>query len=367
MSGFEMAATAEPLTLPRKLRRTIERWARSARLPYRIVQRARIVGFACRGVSNAEIARTLGITEDTARKWRERMRRTRKVTALNDEPRRGRPARVPVAARCEIVKLACERPDEDKTPFRDIWTIGSLRDRAAETTGWRLSKSEVRRILQCEGLRPHHVRIWLHSPDPDFARKTREVCALYCNPPEGATVLCIDEKPGMQALERVHPTHYARRARELRYEFEYVRHGTQTLIAAFNIRTGAVFGQCRRRTAKGLLAFMNAVARRYPTGPIYIVWDNLNIHHGQRWTEFNELHGGRFHFVHTPLHASWVNQVELWFSILQRRVLKHGSFGSRDELTRAVLGFVRHWNRFEAHPFRWTFRGVRRTVHAQAA
>jgi len=134
----------------------------------------------------------------------------------------------------------------------------------------------------CDGLRPHRVRMWLHSPDPEFARKVREVCALYRTPPEGARVLCIDEKPGMQALERVHPTSYSRAGCAVRYEFEYLRHGTHTLIAAFDVGTGEVFGQCRRRTAKGLMAFMETLAKRYPTGVIYIVWDNLNIHHGPR-------------------------------------------------------------------------------------
>jgi transposase len=358
---------AERLSLPRKVRRTVERWGRSAKLPHRLVQRARIVRLACEATSNAEIARRLGITEETASKWRERMRRSRNLAALNDEPRSGRPARIPVAARCEIIKLACDRPAKSKAPFRDIWTVASLRDRAAETTGCRLSLTEVRRILHCDGLRPHRVRMWLHSPDPEFARKVREVCALYKTPPEGARVLCIDEKPGMQALERVHPTGYSRVGRAVRYEFEYVRHGTHTLIAAFDVGTGEVFGQCRRRTAKGLLAFMETLAKRYPTGVIYVVWDNLNIHHGGRWIEFNERHGWRFRFVHTPLHASWVNQVEIWFSILQRRVLKHGSFRSRDELRRAVLGFIRHWNQFELHPFRWTFRGVRKRVVPLAA
>ena len=102
---------------------------------------------------------------------------------------------------------------------------------------------------------------------------------------------------------------------------------------------------------------MERVAKRYPTGPVYIIWDNLNIHHGQRWVKFNARHGGRFHFVYTPLHASWVNQIEVWFSILARRVLKHRSFHSAKALTDRILGFVKYWNEAEAHPFRWKFRG----------
>ncbi len=153
----------------------------------------------------------------------------------------------------------------------------------------------------------------------------------------------------------------------MRREFEYIRHKTSTLIAAFDIRTGEVYGQCRRRTAKGLIAFLDAVAKRHPVGLVYIVWDNLNVHHGKRWAEFNDRHGGRFRFVYTPKHASWVNQIEIWFSILQRRVLKHGSFVTKRELEIAVLGFIRCWNRVEAHPFRWTFRGFRKKVPRLAA
>jgi transposase len=358
---------ADRLVLPRKLRRAVVRQSRSTKRPYRLVIRAKIVMLACEGVSNAEIARRAGCTEETVRKWRNRMARERKLTALNDLRRSGRPGRVPVAVRCEVIKIACDRPEKDKTPFRDLWTLRSLAHRVAQETDYELSVTEIRRILNCEGIRPHRTRMWLHSADPEFAPKVRTICDLYVSVPPGATVLCVDEKPGMQALERVHPTRYEHASKTTRYEFEYRRHGTSTLIAAFDTRTGEVYGECRRRTAKGLLRFMEAIARRYPTGIVYIVWDNLNIHHGKRWREFNERHGWRFRFVHTPLHASWVNQVELWFSILQRRVLKFGSFPTKTDLERAVLGFIRHWNRIEAHPFRWTFRGFRKSVRRKAA
>jgi transposase len=362
MSGLP----AERLILPRKLRRAVVALSRSTKKPYRLVLRAKIVMLACAGCSNAEIARRLACSLQTVVKWRARMRRLRKLHALSDAHRSGRPAEVPVSVRCEVIKIACERPDKDKTPFRDLWTLRSLAQRVARDTHWPLSTSEVHRILNSEGIRPHHVRIWLHSPDPDFVAKSRAVCELYTAPPAGATVLCVDEKP-MQALERRHPTHYSRKSRAVRREFEYVRHKTSTLIAAFDIRTGDVFGQCRRRTAKGLLAFLDAIATRHPVGLVYIVWDNLNVHHGKRWQEFNERQAGRFRFVHTPLHASWVNQIEIWFSILQRRVLKHGSFATKRDLEIAVLGFIRRWNRVEAHPFRWTFRGFRKKVLRTAA
>jgi transposase len=259
--------------------------------------------------------------------------------------------------RCELVKLACSRPaDRPKAPLSQTWTRPLLQAALKQETGYALSLSEIGRTLRCGGLRPHRVRLWLHSPDPEFRPKVERICGLYLSPPPGSTVLCIDEKTGMQALEHRHPLHLVRREGVVRKEFEYVRHGTSTLIAAFNVSTGQVFGRCRRRTAAGLLNFMEEVAARYPRGQVYVVWDNLNIHHGARWKQFNERHGGRFHFVHTPLHASWVNQVEIWFSLLARRVLRNASFQTRRELEAAVRAFIAAWNQ-EAHPFRWTFRG----------
>jgi transposase len=246
-----------------------------------------------------------------------------------------------------------------------------LQEALREETGWGLSRSEIQRILHAENLRPHRLRLWLHSPDPEFQPKVQRICQLYLEPPEGATVLCVDEKSGIQALERRYPTQRPRCGKPGRFEFEYRRHGTRTLLAAFDTRTGQVFGHCgAQRRESDLLAFMDTVAERYPTGPVYVIWDNLNIHHGTRWEVFSQRHGGRFHFVYTPLHASWVNQVEIWFGVLQRRVLRYSNFSSLEELESAILGFLTRWNAFEAHPWKWTFRGqspAKPTSHRLAA
>ena len=216
-------------------------------------------------------------------------------------------------------------------------------------------------MLRNRQLRPHRYRLWLHSPDPEFARKVRGICELYLHPPPEATVLCIDEKTQIQALRRRFPGRPPMPGEDGRYEFEYRRGGVVALLAAFDVGTGKTFAQVRRhRKARDLLAFMEAVAARYPDGPVYVVWDNLDIHRDGpdgRWTKFNARHGHRFHFVFTPKHASWMNQVEIWFSILQRRVIRYGSFVDVDDLRRKLEAFVRMWNRREAHPFRWTFRG----------
>src|SRR5882724_7485063 len=220
---------------------------------------------------------------------------------------------------------------------------------------WRRS-SAVRRGRHCPKTRPVFTS--------KAASRARVPCRTYSNsrrparPGAGRRPGCLRSRACMQALERKHPGRRPAPGRAGRREFEYVRHGTRALLAAFDVKTGRVFGQCRpRRTAEDLRQFMDALAENYPTGDVYVIWDNLNIHHGEAWRHFNERHGGRFHFVYTPLHASWVNQVEIWFSILQKRVLKHGDFRSPAELAVRVMAFISHWNRREAHPFRWTFRG----------
>jgi transposase len=363
MRGAVSGPLAHSVELSSQLRRKLQQLARSPKTSQREALRAKIALHADEGLSNAEIARKLGCHVHTVRKWRGRVAEVPDVLMLQDEYRSGRPPRIPLEVHYEVIKLACTRPGDSKVPFEQVWTIHLLATTVTEQTGVCISKTEVGRILQGACLQPHRVRMWLHSPDPDFRPKVAAICELYLQPPEGATVLCVDEKPGMQALEHRVPLKPCGIAQPARKEFEYRRKGTRTLIASFNIRTGEVLGACGpTRRADDLLAFMDQVAARYPEGPVYIIWDNLNIHYGPRWREFNKRHGERFHFVYTPLHASWVNQIEMWFSILARRVLKHASFRSVDELATRVLAFIDDWNRKQAHPFRWKFRGNFRSV-----
>jgi len=315
------------------------------------------------GHGPSTVAGLCGCSDRVVRKWRARWDAQPCIESLFDAPRSGRPRRITLVTRCEIVKLACERPEKisrkDVAPFRCVWSYEAIARALLRRTGELVSRSTVRRVLGASGLRPHRVRYWLHSQDPEFRAKVARICRLYTHPPEDAVVLCVDEKP-MQALARRHPTHVGHGG-IVRHEFEYRRRGTCSLLAAFDIRSGKVFGRVvRHRDAHALVAFMDALARHYPGRRIYVIWDNLNLHcegRDHRWTRFNEQHQNRFRFVHTPLHASWVNQVEIWFSILQRRLLRYGSFEDLTALARDVLGFVRHWNSREAHPFRWTFTG----------
>ncbi len=352
--------TARKVVIPLEVLPGLERLARSQTSSVRLARRAQIVSLASRGVSNAQIARTVGCTEKTARLWRARYAADPRLESLQDEQRSGRPRVVPVTVRAKLISLACRRAhDKDRRPFHDLWTRALLQAELLRETGVKLSISEIGRTLARFEVRPHRTRMWLKSQDPQFDEKCRRVCGLYLDPPPDTTVLCIDEKR-LFAHERVTPLRPARLGSACQEEFQYRRNGTSTLLAAFNVGTGEVIGECRpTRKGDDLVEFMEAVAEQVP-GKVVVIWDNLNVHYDgkdQRWTRFNERQGGRFTFVYTPKHASWLNQVEVWFSILERRILRHGSYATVDELVERTLGFIDHWNEAEAHPFRWTFRG----------
>ena len=350
---------ARAIQVPLLERPRLAELAARQQLAHVVVLRAKMILLLGQGHGPTEVARRLGCSDRNVRKWRAKWEARPCVESLYDGDREGRPARILAETRCAVISVACADPADLLVPFRTTWT----QEQIAKTVRLRfdtdLSRSSVQRILLSEGLRPHRVRQWLHSPDPDFKEKVARVCDLYRNPPSDAVVLCVDEKP-LQATERVHPVGRGRNA-EVRREFEYRRQGVAHLLAALDIRTGEVIADVvPSRSADALLAFMKKLACRFRRKRVIVIWDNLNIHHegrDNRWSRFNEDHGSRFEFVHTPKHASWVNQIELWFSILQRRVIRHGSFDSIARLQHAVEAFARYWNLYEKKPFRWTFTG----------
>jgi hypothetical protein len=312
------------------------------------------------------VAKVCRVDDKTVDLWRRRFRK-HGLKGLADRQRTGRPPTFGGAIGLEIVALACEPVPEkpDGTTDRSIKEIQQEAIRRGVVSS--ISCSTVQRLLAGADIRPHHVEGWLHSIDPDFREKATRICDLYLKPPPGSVVVCVDEMPGVQVLKRKYPDHWGRRRRRKksqrrrRREFEYIRGGTQALIAGFEVKSGQVIARCGDdRSAASLELFMEDVAATYPTGTVHVVWDNLNIHYDgktDRWTRFNQRHGNRFVFVYTPKHASWVNQVEIFFSIVQRKCLRHGSFASKEQLRSTLLNFVAHWNKDLAHPFRWTFTG----------
>ena len=201
----------------------------------------------------------------------------------------------------------------------------------------------------------------MHSPDPQFREKVSEITALYLQPPPGAVVLSIDEKTGMQALERRFPDRPPARGRRRRREFEYTRHGTQSLLCAFEVHRGRAVAECgATRTGADLVRFMDTVAAQYPTGPVHVIWDCLNIHFDgpeQRWTAFNARHGQRFVFHYTPQARVLGQSGGADLQHPERQCLRDASFCSIEALRTAVLAFIAAWNRDRAHLFRWTFTG----------
>lgn len=341
--------------------RRLKRLSRGHRVDAAVALRARMIRMLAWDPSVTTVAERLDVDPKTVRLWRDRFL-SHGLKGLHDRHRSGRPRRISDVTRCELVAMACSRPKLYGIPFRKTWTFDSLHAAyCAEHPEVQISRTSVVRILGDAELRPHRVQGWMHSQDPEFRAKATHICSLYLAPPRGSVVLCVDEKTGMQALKRKNPTKWAGCGRPGRFEYEYKRNGTCTLFAAFNTQTGHVFAEIsKKRKAQDLLRFMRKLAKQYPKGEVHIIWDNLNIHcegPSKRWTEFNAQHGGRFHFHYTPLHASWMNQVELFFSRVQRRVLRYASFESVNDLADEVLGYIEHWNKHERKPYRWTFRG----------
>jgi transposase len=370
--GGHRGPKAVRVILDKAQREHLKRDARRRGMPYGVVVRARIVLELSGDPCITTVADRLDLDRKTVRHWRDRYLNGGR-DALGTRHRRGRPVEIDAVSRCQVIGMACGKPNDFGVLHRATWTLDSLLEtyRTFHPDLSPMSRTSLLRILDQAEIRPHRMQVWLHSPDPLFREKVTKVCALYLHAPAGSIVLCVDEKTSIQALERKHPTKPAKPGRDGRRDFEYIRHGTQALIASFCPQTGEVFGKVyEERGARQLVDFMEALARRYPDQDVHVVWDNLNTHYDgadQRWEAFNRRHGNRFHFHYTPIHASWVNQVEIFFGIVSRRVLRNAEHGSKEALAAALLAFLDHWNKKEKHPFRWTFSGYPSQIAQQAA
>jgi len=348
--------------LSKREREDLQAIVRGQRTEARFHRRARMVLMAAEGESISAIARSLGTCRARVGQWLQRFGECR-LEGLEDLPRSGRPPEITPLERHQVIATACRSP-ADFGFQRVLWDHATLAIAVMSAGLVRsISSRTVGRILEDAEIKPHRVKMWCHSDDPAYQEKMQAIVDLYINLPKGEPVLSIDEKTGMQALSRRRPLKPATRRCEARFDFEYKRNGTRCLFACFNVGTGKVLGQCttqRKRT--DFLSFMNQVASVYRQRRVHIVLDNLNTHRdtnqGAFITEWNERHGGRFVFHYTPTHGSWLNQVELWFCVLSRRILRYGNFRSPDELVAAVTAFIKAWNETEAHPFRWTYDGL---------
>lgn len=253
--------------------------------------------------------------------------------------------------------MACS-PRAELWGVRTHWAVRALAHAAVEWSFVRsISKSTIHRWLSQADLKPHRVRRWLHSPDPEFRPKVRKIVRLYLHPPRGARVICVDEKSQQQILERVHPAGPMAPGRPTRIEQTYRRHGTLAILAGLDVRTGRVTLIVRRRRRhQEFLELLQGLRRRWPRGRLIIVADNLSIHTHPGIRAWVTAQDGRVRLEFLPLHASWLNQIELWFSILERQCLKRASVRTYAHLAGRICRFGRHWDR-TARPFRWTFKG----------
>lgn len=336
--------------------------ARSVSNDFRQVVRARIVLLGQLGYCQNTISAMGYGCGKTVAKWCHRFNKSNPVASLSDRERHGRPRCYQGAFRQQIIAIVCQSPDQLGLRGLSHW---SLRDIAGFIPRFlksqcRVSHETVRQILKSSLLKPHRIKYYLCRTDPRFVEKASNILSLYDKHrqnPEAFHLVCVDELTGIQALERKHPTLPMRPGKIERREFEYIRHGTRCLIAGFMVATGKVFGRVytNRIRPKFILFLDGLVNSLQDKKEIHVVLDNLNTHKGKEIDDWLQSKKGRVVFHFTPFHGSWLNQVEIWFSILKRKCLKRGNFISTDDLKHKILNFLGLWNLFYAHPFNWTY------------
>jgi transposase len=336
---------------------------RRHRAQTRQVLRARIVLAAADGVGNAAIARKLGVVVDTARKWRHRFA-AQGMAGLVDRKRPGRPKRFTDVQAAQVKALACELPAVRGVPL-SRWSAAELADEAVEVgIVENISASTVARWLADDALKPWRHRPWIFPRDPDFAVKAGVVLDLYAGvwqgEPLGADdfVISADEKTSIQARCRCHPTLAPGLARVMRVEHEYERGGALAYLAALDVRRGKVSGRCEPTT--GIAPFARLVEQIMTREPyasarrVFWIADNGSSHRGHASIQRMSQAWPTATLVHTPVHASWLNQVEIFFSVVQRKVLTPNDFYNLADIEARLAAFEDRYN-FTARPFNWRY------------
>ena len=336
-----MSRIAPLIRLASTMRNQLQSLVRSPSTPQALAARVRIVLAAAEGTSNQQIAVSLKMPPITVSKWR-RAFAADGLEGLEDRPRSGRPPKHGAETWQKVQQKVCQQPR-----FQSRWSVRTL---AQEVD---LPASTVHHMLVESHLQPHRVRTFTFSPDPDFEAKLLDVVGLYLDPPDNALVLCVDEKTGIQALDRTQPLLPLRAKKPRSWTNEYVRHGTQSLLAALEIASGRVLAHVKqRRTSVNFLNFMNEVAVTFPDSQLHVVLDNLNIHKNQAAQQWLQRHP-RVYFHYIPTHASWVNLIECFFGILTRQGLSQSVHQSRQQLKEFLLRYLENYNQ-HCGPFVWT-------------
>lgn len=334
---------ATPIILTAEERAELEGLARSTKTEHRTRFKARIVLMAADSEATRAIARTLDCTTGTASKWRVRYAKDR-LAGFSEVGNRGAEAKYDKETDRRILALLDAAPPEGYANWAGPLIARALGD---------VHVQYVWRFLRAQKIDLSGRKSWCQSNDPEFAAKAAEIVGLYMAPPDNAVVLAIDEKPSIQALERAQGYLKLPNGRAMTGQsHDYKRHGTTTLFAALDLASGEVVGRhYKRRRRVEFLAFMNMIVADYPEREIHVVLDNLSTHKPERdmWLRRHK----NVHFHYTPTHASWLNQIEIWFSILASKSLDGASFTSVAELVAHIDAFIADYNQ-SARPFVWT-------------
>jgi transposase len=334
---------ATPIALTIKERQELEALAGSRKSEARMRDRARIVLLAASGIASRAIAREVGCTPGTVSKWRVRFA-SHRMAGLSETGDRGAEPKYGPAHGKRILAMLDDPPPAGYSN----WTAPLLARELVD-----IHEQYIWRFLRNQKIDLSGRKSWCQSTDPEFVPKAADIVGLYMNPPDNAVVLSVDEKPSIQALERAQGYLKLPNGRAMiGQSHDYKRNGTTTLFAALNVATGQVAGRhYKRRRRLEFLDFMNRVVKLYEGKEIHVVLDNLSTHKSKRdlWLARHP----NVHFHYTPTHTSWLNQIEIWFSILSGKSLKGGSFRSVQELIAHITSFIADYND-QAKPFVWT-------------
>ena len=337
-----MSRLATPITLIKDERDILKKWVRSHTTEQRIVLRSTIILMAADGLTTMEISKKLEVRPTTVSQWRNRFAQ-KGIEGLQDSYRSGKPKIYNEDAELRILKKLDEEPPSGYSAWTGKLVSNALGD---------VSEHQVWRVLRKHGIHLQRRHSWCISTDPQFAEKAADIVGLYLSPPDNAVVISVDEKPAIQALERAQGYLKLPNGKAITgYNHEYKRHGKTTLFAALDITTGQVkAGHYNRRRRKEFLDFMNSITAEYPDKELHVILDNLKTHKPKYDLWLARHKNVNFHY--TPTHASWLNQIEIWFSILTRKALRGASFISVKQLRKAISDFIDSYNK-NAAPFEW--------------
>lgn len=342
-----MARIGQPIKLTMEEKQELLTMSRSHKLEKRYVERAMIILHSAEGKSLDSIVELTGKSKPVVNKWRQRFRKDG-LEGLKDSPRSGKPKTITPEQKAMVIEKACTKPGGGYTN----WSQG----RIGKEVG--ISQSKVFQILRKADLKPHRIEYWCGKPrDPEFEQKMINIVGLYMNPPENAIVICVDEKTQIQALDRTQPELPLRSGEPKRQTATYKRNGTVSLIAALAVHTGEVTANTiQSNNADNFLKFLKNLDRKYRNKKLHIIADNLSIHKHKDVKEW--LEGKRKIKLHfTPTYSSWLNQVEIWFNILTKDVVKGGIWQSSQQLANQLMEYVKTYNETRAKPFQWTYTG----------